>query len=100
MNTDSAQRVWSRELPGGGFTAIDVAATEGMLDVRTFDGALIVERRAEARRAGHTPPTVAEASGATIEWVIRELLRTGESNAAIGAALLKRRYARAYPGQA
>jgi hypothetical protein len=83
-------------LPGGGFTAIDVSPANGVLSVGTFDGTLIVERRAEPRRVGHVPPVVAEASGATIESVIRELLPTGESNAALGAALLKRRYARTY----
>jgi hypothetical protein len=95
MNSGNAERVWTRELPGGGFTAIDVSAASGVLSVGSFDGVLVVERRTEPRRSGHVPPVVAEATGATIELVIRELLPTAESNAALGAALIKRRYARA-----
>ncbi len=88
--TSTSHRAYVRELPGGGFVAIDVRATRTMLHGRSYDGAVIVERRANWRRAGHTPPVVALVTGDDEEAVVRQLLPIAQSNAAIGAAILAR----------
>lgn len=84
------QREFERELPGEGFVAIDVRAIHSLFHRRSFVGELRVERRAKERRAGHTPPTIGFASGATIEDVVRLLLPVAQSNVSIGAALQAR----------
>ena len=48
--------LYSRELPGGGFVAIDSLLHGGGLHARLW-----VERRADtSRRTGHLPPIIAE----------------------------------------
>jgi len=85
-----SQRAYTRELPGGGFVAIDVTRVTSMLQRPHFHGAIIVERRASWRRAGHAAPVIGEASGSSVESVVRQLLPAAESNPAIGTALLHR----------
>lgn len=84
------ERAYTRELPGGGFVAIDVTPVTSLLHGRHFHGTLIVERRASWRRAGHPAPVIGEASGSSREAVVRQLLPAAESNPAIGMALLHR----------
>jgi hypothetical protein len=91
MTSDSkTQRAYVRELPGGGFVAIDVTPATSLLPGRHFHGAIVVERRAYWRREGHSPVEVADATGKSVGVVVQELLPTAESNPAIGAALLRR----------
>jgi hypothetical protein len=85
-----AERAYTRELPGGGFVAIDVTRATSMLHGHRFHGELIVERRATWRRDGHVPPVIGQASGSSVESVVRQLLPAAESNPAIGTALLHR----------
>jgi len=84
------QRAYTRELPGGGFVAIDVTPVTSLLHGRRFHGTLTVERRSNWRRDGHTPPVIGHASGSSVEAVVRQLLPAAESNPAIGTALLHR----------
>ncbi len=92
MRSDSkVQRAFVRQLPGGGFVAIDVVPVTSMFHRRRYHGSLVVERRASSRRQGHVPPVIAEAVGKTVESVIQQLLPAAEYNPAIGAALLRRR---------
>jgi hypothetical protein len=84
------QRPYTRELPGGGFVAIDVTAAGSLFHRRHYHGTLMVERRAGWRREGHSPPVIAEASGSTVESVVQQLLPAAEWNPAIGAALMHR----------
>ena len=86
--TATTKRVEMRELPGGGFAAIDVTPRRSPWGRRRLHGALIVERRPEWRRAGHSPPIVAVASGPSIDSVLRQLLPILQSNAALGSALI------------
>ena len=81
-------RVFRRELPGGGFVAIDVVPSRSLLGRHRFDGCVVVERRAHANRGG-IAPVVARATGKSTEEVIQQLLPSALSNAAIGAALLR-----------
>jgi len=84
------QRAYTRELPGGGFVAIDVTSVTSILGGRHFRGTLIVERRVSWRRDGHMPPVIGQASGSSVESVVQQLLPAAESNPAIGMALLHR----------
>jgi len=88
--TSKTQRAYTRELPGGGFVAIDVTSVGSLFHRRHYHGTLMVERRAGWRREGHSPPVIGEASGATVESVVQQLLPAAEWNPAIGAALMHR----------
>jgi hypothetical protein len=81
--------VLHRELPGGGFVAIDVAARRSLLGRRRFDGWIVVERRSGRVGAG-SAPVIARAWDKSMEGVIQQLLPAALSNVAIGAALLRR----------
>ena len=80
-------RLYWRELPGGGFVALDIVP---LSPGDGFIGMIIVERRAEAaRREGSSPPVIAEACGRTTEGLLHRLLPIARSNPAIGSALLR-----------
>ena len=87
---EAARRAYTRELPGGGFVAIDVTPVTSLFHGRRYHGTLIVERRAGWRREGHSAPVIGEASGSTVEAVVQQLLPAAQYNPAIGAALMHR----------
>lgn len=81
-------RAYRRELPGGGFVAIDVRATRGAIwRPRRYIGEVVVERRSTARE-GQVSPVIAHATASTVEAVVRALLPVARCNGTIGAALL------------
>lgn len=88
MPSASTCRVFRRDLPGGGFVAIDVVASRSLFGRHRFEGCVIVERRARPSRAG-VAPVIARARGKSMEQVMQQLLPSALSNAAIGAALLR-----------
>jgi hypothetical protein len=89
MWSDShTERVYVRELPGGGFVAIDVQVVRAVGSAMYF-GSLIAERRSSSRGAGQSPPMLAEATGPSVDAVLKRLLPIAQSNPAIGAALLR-----------
>jgi hypothetical protein len=96
MSTNpDCRRPFERCLPGGGFVAIEVTFDKSVCRNPVFRGSVVVERRAASRRDGHQPPVIATASGATVGRVIDQLLSVAQSNATIGAALLRlERFAR------
>jgi hypothetical protein len=77
-----------RELPGGGYVAIEVTAKKSLWRNTEYEGRVVIERRASWRRAGHTPPVIATASGESVEAVVRQLLPAAQCNSTIGLALL------------
>lgn len=78
--------VYRRELPGGGYVAIDVE--RGATPTRTR---VSVERRAVAdRREGHKPIVIAEADGDERSASFIDLYRIAADNAAIARALMAR----------
>ena len=81
---DTPAVLYTRELPGGGFVAI-----EGQPDsAETYRGVLWVERRTDpGRRLGHIPPVVVEAAGATQGNVFEKLLAIADSNVAVASAI-------------
>lgn len=86
-------RLYRRELPGAGYVAIDLAHTPA--EDQSGGGArshirIYVERRAsEERRAGHTPPVVAEFTGDRSAPEVGELYRMAADNVALARALLE-----------
>lgn len=83
-------RPYVREIPGGGYAAIEVTTDTSLLGRRRYSGALIVERRASARAGGHRPPTLARVRGETADSVVRQLLPAAQSNIAIASEFLRR----------
>jgi hypothetical protein len=82
---DGTAPVYRRELPGGGYVAIDVR--RGREVART---SVSVERRAiHERRDGHVPVVIAEAEGDDRSPGFAELYRLAADNAAIARALLQ-----------
>ena len=77
--------VYRRELPGGGFVAIDVRRESEV--ARTC---VSVERRAKhERRPGHKPVVIAQADGDERSPAFGDLYRMATDNAAIARAILE-----------
>jgi hypothetical protein len=77
--------VYRRELPGGGFVAIDVRREREV--ARTC---VSVERRAKhERRPGHKPVVIAQADGDERSPAFADLYRMATDNAAIARAILE-----------
>lgn len=86
--------VYRRELPGGGYAAIEVSERRLLLGRREFRGRVIVERRArDSRRREHQPPVVAEACRRSRIEVLDALFPIVLSNTALAAGVrpLRRR---------
>ena len=77
--------VYQRELPGGGYVAIDVRRDREI--PRTC---VSVERRAKhERRPGHKPVVIAQATGDERSPAFADLYRMACDNAAIARAMLE-----------
>ena len=83
----SSDHAFVRELPGGGFAAIDISVDTPLWRRSTYRGTLTIERRANTRTATHSPPVVGTATGPTAESVMRQLLPIAQSNVAIATAI-------------
>jgi len=89
-----SERVYERQLPGGGFVAIEVTPMRNLLGQRKYHGEVVVERRIQAeRRQGHSAPTVAEVNATTISSVFHELFPVAQSNVAVAARCMAHRHA-------
>jgi len=99
--------LYRRDLPGGGYVALDArrvefeAASRPAAAAAIHEVRLLVERRAElARRAGHAPLVVAEerAEGeAAYEQTVAELQAIAADNVALAQYI--RRWSRAAGGR-
>ena len=77
--------VYRRDLPGGGYVAIDVQCERELTRTRVS-----VERRSkEERRDGHRPIVIAEVEGDERSAGFAECYRMAADNAAIARALLR-----------
>ncbi len=86
--TPTATRLYERELPGGGYVAIDVA-NRWAGDRESPVTRLCVERRhARDRRAGHEPPIIAESDGDERSPGFATIFQIARDNAAIARGLL------------
>ena len=82
----SCERLFHRDLPGGGYVAIEVGNIAQSTD-RTVR--LVVERRADRnRRAGHHPPVIHEEQWRA-ERGVGDLYRVACDNVAIARGLLR-----------
>lgn len=80
------ERLFHRDLPGGGYVAIELLNAAGTSGRRVR---VVVERRGDrARRAGHTPPVVLEDDWRA-ERGFGDLYRVACDNVAIARELLK-----------
>ncbi len=78
-------RLYTRELPGGGYVVIDLLSPDGQLGAHLR---LWVERRADAtRRAGHSPPVLIETETADPETDLAQLQRIASDNVAVAQAI-------------
>ncbi len=85
-----AERLFHRDLPGGGFVAIELA---GLPATAKQSVRVIVERRGDRdRRSGHQPPVIVEEDWKP-ERGIGELYRIACDNVAIARGLLNLRRA-------
>ena len=75
--------LYARDLPGGGFVAIDCLSRPG-----THHARLWVERRGDpGRRSGHIPPVIAEVSGADMHDTVAPLAQIAADNVALAQAI-------------
>ena len=82
----ATERLYHRDLPGGGYVAIEVAPLAPVND-RTVR--VVVERRGDrGRRHGHSPPVVVEENW-TPSRGIGDLYRLACDNVAIASSLLR-----------
>jgi hypothetical protein len=82
----SAERLFHRDLPGGGYVAIELVAAASAVD---RIARVVVERRGDrARRHGHRPPVILEETWEP-ERGIGELYRIACDNVAIARGLLR-----------
>jgi hypothetical protein len=85
------EQLYRRQLPGGGFVAIEASRCNARFRSPTYRGEVIVERRADhGRRVGHAPPVVAAVEAASIDSVTDGLFRIAHSNAEIATRCLAR----------
>lgn len=78
--------LYTRDLPGGGYVAIE-AREEGGVQYRAR---LLAERRSDpARRAGHSPPVIAEAEGGSASRVFDELYAIAADNVAVAQWIMR-----------
>jgi hypothetical protein len=93
--TELTERAFVRELPGGGFAAIDISIDRSPSRPAVYRGVLRIERRTQPRAPGHEPPVIETATGPSARSVLHQLLPAAQSNVEIGAALcaLERRRA-------
>lgn len=81
--------VYHRPLPGGGYVVI---ATEQVSSSRrpTLRGRIVVERRSEARRVGHTAPVAEVAEHEDVVALLGMLMPVAESDEALAQRLAPR----------
>jgi len=82
--------LYTRQLPGGGYVVIETASPDASTasDGASVRGVLWVERRADpARRSGHRPPVVVEATGSTRDLVLDALRPIASDNVEVARAI-------------
>jgi hypothetical protein len=78
--------LYTRDLPGGGYVAIEAREEAGA----QYRARLLAERRSDpARRAGHSPPVIAEAEGGSASRVFDELYAIAADNVAVAQWIMR-----------
>ena len=84
--TRSNPVLYTRDLPGGGYVTIEALETSPS----SYRARVLAERRADpTRRAGHTPPVIAEAEGASPTSVFDELYPIAADNVAVARWIMR-----------
>lgn len=92
LDRSSAERVYRRQLPGGGFVAIEIRPVRTLFGQRRYHGEVVVEQRVELeRRRGHRAPAVATAEAETVAAVIHQLFPLAQSNTLLASRVLTHR---------
>jgi hypothetical protein len=86
-SVDETRRLYARALPSGGYVAIEAHQVRTLFGPVKIRGQVIVERRPEARRAGHRAPIAACAEHARWRDVIDALFPIAHSDTAIAEVL-------------
>ena len=82
--------LYTRDLPGGGFVAIDAHPAESGHRVRLW-----VERRGDpSRRTGHLPPVIVERAVPDVDAAFAELQPIASDNLALAQAIRRWQKAR------
>ena len=82
----AVERLFHRDLPGGGYVAIEVTPAHTMTERRVR---VVVERRSNRqRRKGHAPPVIVEEPWTSARGV-DDLYRVACDNVAIARGLLR-----------
>ena len=82
--------LYTRDLPGGGFVAIDAHPADAGHNVRLW-----VERRGDpSRRMGHLPPVIVERAASDVDSALAELRPIASDNLALAQAIRRWQKAR------
>jgi len=92
MDAGSAEQLYLRRLPGGGFVSIDVVPFRNLFGRRRYRGEVTVELRSDPnRRKGHHAPLVAVAEADSVADVLHELFPVAQSNTTLANAVVTHR---------
>jgi hypothetical protein len=89
---DSNERLYSRDLPGGGRVTIEAhdAYSEDPPGTSRCRARVVVERRRDPqRREGHAPPVILEADAPTRARAYDELVVIASDNVAVARGLIQ-----------
>ncbi len=85
-----AQPVYRRNLPSGGYVAIEAQEVRALFAGPRIRGHILVERRSEERRVGHRPPLVAVAERNNLDDIMVALMPIAQDDATIADVLSRR----------
>lgn len=84
------EHVYRRALPSGGYVAIAAESVQPLFAPARIRGRVVVERRAEDRRAGHPAPIVAIAERDDVAEILAALMPVAESDEVLTDMLARR----------
>jgi len=84
------ERVYHRDLPSGGFIAIEATQVSPLFAAPRVRGHVVVERRSGDRRIGHRPPLAAIAERDNVADILSALLPIAQDDGAIADVLSRR----------
>jgi len=90
----SADTLYRRPMPGGGYVEVELDAVGASADAETgkqaHRGRIVMERRVDpGRRHGHRAPVIAELAGDDRDELMSELFRLAQDNVALARSLLR-----------
>ena len=86
----SDEHVYRRPLPSGGYVAIATQPVKRLFADTKIRGHVVVERRSQERRIGHSPPIVAIAECENVDGILEALLPVAESDEVLQTTLAQR----------